>query len=101
MDERHPSAWGIPAGYTPALSIEIVPGEYRCGVRVATAMTIPGGHITLRQVRDFKGQELIDGVLALVDHPLHVQSSRELLVRYRELDTLPSDPRAAAFTSSS
>jgi sulfatase maturation enzyme AslB (radical SAM superfamily) len=47
--------------------------------------------MTLRQVRDFKGQELIDGVLELVDRlrPLHLSIvGGEPLVRYRELDTL-------------
>jgi sulfatase maturation enzyme AslB (radical SAM superfamily) len=44
--------------------------------------------MTLREVRDFKGQELIDGVMALVDRhrPLHVSIvGGEPLVRYREL----------------
>jgi sulfatase maturation enzyme AslB (radical SAM superfamily) len=47
--------------------------------------------MTLRQVRDFKGQELVDGVLALIDRqrPLHVSIvGGEPLVRYRELTTL-------------
>src|SRR5262249_54764150 len=50
-----------------------------------------GGDVTLRSLRDFKGQELIDGVLALVDHhrPLHVSIvGGEPLVRHRELNTL-------------
>lgn len=50
-----------------------------------------GGTVTLRQVRDFKGYELIDGVLTLVDKhkPLHLSIvGGEPLVRYRELDTL-------------
>jgi sulfatase maturation enzyme AslB (radical SAM superfamily) len=45
----------------------------------------------LREVRDFKGQELIDGVLALADRhrPLHISIvGGEPLVRYRELNTL-------------
>jgi sulfatase maturation enzyme AslB (radical SAM superfamily) len=47
--------------------------------------------VTLREVRDFKGQELVDGVLALIDRerPLHVSIvGGEPLVRYRELTTL-------------
>jgi sulfatase maturation enzyme AslB (radical SAM superfamily) len=47
--------------------------------------------MTLRQVRDFKGQELVDNVLALVDRhqPLHVSIvGGEPLVRYRELNTI-------------
>jgi len=50
-----------------------------------------GGELTLRQVRDFKGQELIDGVLDIVDRqrPLHLSIvGGEPLVRYRELETL-------------
>jgi MoaA/NifB/PqqE/SkfB family radical SAM enzyme len=87
------SAWGrILAGYTPAMSIEITrecplhcPGCYAYGDNHL------GGELTLRQVRDFKGQELIDGVLSLVDRhrPLHLSIvGGEPLVRFRELDTL-------------
>jgi organic radical activating enzyme len=50
-----------------------------------------GSEQTLREVRDFKGQELIDGVLRLVDRdrPLHLSIvGGEPLVRYRELNTL-------------
>jgi MoaA/NifB/PqqE/SkfB family radical SAM enzyme len=86
-------AWGrILTGYTPALSIEITrecplhcPGCYAYGDDHL------GGELTLREVRDFKGRELIDGVLGLVDRhrPLHVSIvGGEPLVRYRELDTL-------------
>jgi MoaA/NifB/PqqE/SkfB family radical SAM enzyme len=87
------SAWGrILMGYTPALSIEITrecplqcPGCYAYGDDHL------GGDRTLRDVRDFKGQELIDGVLELVGkhRPLHVSIvGGEPLVRYRELNTL-------------
>ena len=47
-----------------------------------------GGEVTLRQVSDFKGQELIDRFFALIDahRPLHVSIvGGEPLVRYREL----------------
>lgn len=50
-----------------------------------------GGEQTLRDVRDFKGQELIDAVLRLVDEhrPLHLSIvGGEPLVRYKELNTL-------------
>ncbi len=50
-----------------------------------------GGDLTLREVRDFKGQDLIDGVLRLVDEhrPLHLSIvGGEPLVRYKELNTL-------------
>jgi MoaA/NifB/PqqE/SkfB family radical SAM enzyme len=87
------SAWGrILSGYAPALSIEITrecplhcPGCYAYGDDHL------GGDLTLREVRDFKGQELIDGVMALVDshRPLHVSIvGGEPLVRYRELTTI-------------
>ncbi|HEY7291485.1 MAG TPA: radical SAM protein [Vicinamibacterales bacterium] len=50
-----------------------------------------GGDLTLRTVRDFKGQELIDNFMAVVDkhRPLHVSIvGGEPLVRYRELNTI-------------
>src|SRR5216110_1870259 len=86
-------AWGkILAGYQPNLSVEITrecpltcPGCYAYGDDHL------GGDVTLRQVRDYKGQELIDGVLALVDRhrPLHLSIvGGEPLVRYKELDVL-------------
>ena len=87
------NAWGrILAGYTPALSIEITrecplhcPGCYAYGDDHL------GGEVTLREVRDFKGQELVDNVLALVERrrPLHVSIvGGEPLVRYRELEQI-------------
>jgi MoaA/NifB/PqqE/SkfB family radical SAM enzyme len=87
------SAWGrILAGYTPALSIEITREcPLRCPGCYAYGDDHLGGDVTLRQVRDFKGQELIDGVMALVDRhrPLHLSVvGGEPLVRYRELNTL-------------
>jgi sulfatase maturation enzyme AslB (radical SAM superfamily) len=86
-------AWGrILAGYIPALSIEITrecplhcPGCYAYGDDHL------GGEKTLREVRDFKGQELVDGVMALIDRhkPLHVSIvGGEPLVRYRELEQI-------------
>jgi MoaA/NifB/PqqE/SkfB family radical SAM enzyme len=86
-------AWGrILTGYKPAVSIEITrecplhcPGCYAYGDDHL------GGSLKLREVRDFKGQELVDGVLRLVDRlrPLHVSIvGGEPLVRYRELNTL-------------
>lgn len=87
------SAWGrILAGYTPALSIEITREcPLRCPGCYAYGDDHLGGDVTLREVRDFKGQELIDGVLGLVDRhrPLHVSIvGGEPLVRYRELNTI-------------
>jgi MoaA/NifB/PqqE/SkfB family radical SAM enzyme len=87
------AAWGrILSGYAPALSIEITREcPLRCPGCYAYGDDHLGGGITLREVRDFKGQELVDGVIALVDRlrPLHVSIvGGEPLVRYRELDTL-------------
>jgi MoaA/NifB/PqqE/SkfB family radical SAM enzyme len=86
-------AWGrILAGYSPALAIEITREcPLRCPGCYAYNDEHLGGDVTLRDVRDFKGQELVDGVLALVDRhkPLHVSIvGGEPLVRYRELEQI-------------
>ncbi len=86
-------AWGrILAGYTPALSIELTREcPLRCPGCYAYGDDHLGGEVTLRDVRDYKGQELIDGVLVLIDRhrPLHVSIvGGEPLVRYRELNKL-------------
>src|SRR3954465_9814865 len=87
------SAWGrILTGYVPALSIEITREcPLRCPGCYAYGDDHLGGDRTLRQVRDFKGQELIDGVLALVVRhpplPLWIVGG-EPLVRYRELTAI-------------
>jgi len=50
-----------------------------------------GGGVTLRQLNDLKGQELIDGVLEILDRekPLHLSFvGGDPLVRYRELETM-------------
>jgi MoaA/NifB/PqqE/SkfB family radical SAM enzyme len=87
------SAWGrILAGHTPALSIEITREcPLRCPGCYAYGDEHLGGDMTLREVRDFKGQELVDGVLELADRhrPLHISIvGGEPLVRYQELNTL-------------
>jgi MoaA/NifB/PqqE/SkfB family radical SAM enzyme len=87
------AAWGrILTGYVPALSIEITKEcPLRCPGCYAYGDDHLGGELTLREVRDYKGQELIDGVLGLVDRlrPLHVSIvGGEPLVRYKELNTL-------------
>ena len=87
------SAWGrILSGYTPALSIEIT---RECPLRCPGCYAYNDGHlggdVTLREVRDFKGQELIDKFMEVVDRhkPLHVSIvGGEPLVRYRELDVI-------------
>src|SRR6478672_2806376 len=87
------AAWGrILAGYTPALSIEITREcPLRCPGCYAYGDEHLGGQVTLRELADFKGQQLIDGVLQVVEkhRPLHVSIvGGEPLVRYRELNTI-------------
>jgi MoaA/NifB/PqqE/SkfB family radical SAM enzyme len=86
-------AWGrILRGYRPSLSIEITREcPLRCPGCYAYGDEHLGGEVTLRQVTDYKGQELIERVLALVDahKPLHVSIvGGEPLVRYRELQQI-------------
>src|SRR5260221_3306586 len=87
------AAWGrILTGYTPALSIEIT-GEcpLRCPGCYAYGDEHLGGGITLRELRDFKGQELVDRFMDVVARrrPPHVPTvGGEPLVRYRELGVL-------------
>src|SRR6185503_6570751 len=84
----------ILSGHTPFLSIEITkecplscPGCYAYGDEHI------GGGLLLNQVSDFKGRELVDRFMELVDRhrPLHVSIvGGEPLVRFRELnDILP------------
>jgi MoaA/NifB/PqqE/SkfB family radical SAM enzyme len=86
-------AWGrILAGYQPNLSIEITrecpltcPGCYAYGTDHL------GGAITLRQLQDYKGQQLVDAMFTLLDKhkPLHVSIvGGEPLVRFRELNEI-------------
>lgn len=87
------TAWGkILRGYRPSLSIEITREcPLRCPGCYAYGDDHLGGEVTLRQVHDFKGQELIDRVLGIVDNenPIHVSIvGGEPLVRFRELDTI-------------
>jgi len=87
-------AWGrILKGERPSLSIEIT---RECPLRCPGCYAYEDGHlggggVTLRGLRDRKGQELIDGVLEVVDRlrPLHLSIvGGDPLVRYRELETL-------------
>jgi MoaA/NifB/PqqE/SkfB family radical SAM enzyme len=87
------NAWGrILRGYRPALSVEITREcPLRCPGCYAYGDEHLGGGVTLRQVSDFKGQELIDRFMALVDahRPLHVSIvGGEPLVRFRELNQI-------------
>ena len=87
------SAWRkILNGERPSLSIEITrecplscPGCYAYGDSHL------GPNAVLRSLNDYKGQELIDGVLGVVDRlkPLHLSLvGGDPLVRYRELERL-------------
>lgn len=86
-------AWGsIVSGRTPFLSIEITREcPLRCPGCYAYGEDHLGGSLLLRQVRDHRGQDLVDGILRLVDEhkPLHVSLvGGEPLVRFRELSVL-------------
>ncbi len=86
-------AWGrILRGYRPLLSIEITK---ECPLRCPGCYAYEDQHLnngtTLRQLSDYRGDALVEGVLALVRRyrPLHVSLvGGEPLVRYRELDAL-------------
>jgi len=86
-------AWkNILSGHAPMLSIEVTrecplscPGCYAYGDSHL------GGEQTLRELADFRGDELVRGVLALVEkhQPLHVSLvGGEPLVRHRELSRI-------------
>jgi sulfatase maturation enzyme AslB (radical SAM superfamily) len=87
------SAWRkILRGEWPSLSLEITREcPLQCPGCYAYDDAHLGGGATLRSLADRKGQELIDGVLALVDRirPLHLSIvGGDPLVRYRELETM-------------
>ena len=87
------SAWGrILTGYRPNLSIEITREcPLRCPGCYAYGDDHLGGGVVLRQLADFKGQQLIDGVLDIVrrERPIHLSIvGGEPLVRFRELESL-------------
>lgn len=86
-------AWaGILAGRTPSISIEITKEcPLRCPGCYAFDAAHLGGSTQLRELSDFKGDELVTRVLALVDElkPLHVSLvGGDPMVRYRELELL-------------
>ena len=86
-------AWGrILSGDYPALSIEIT---RECPLRCPGCYAYEPEHLgelgPLRVLSDFKGQQLIDGVLELArrHRPLHISLvGGEPLVRFRELDVI-------------
>ena len=86
-------AWSsILAGRAPSLSIEITKEcPLRCPGCYAFDAAHLGSDVQLRQLSDFKGDELVARVLAVIDErrPLHVSLvGGDPLVRYRELDRL-------------
>jgi len=86
-------AWGlILGGYHPNLSIEITREcPLRCPGCYAYGDDHLGGGVVLRDLADYKGQALVDGVLDVVRkrRPLHLSIvGGEPLVRFRELDVL-------------
>jgi MoaA/NifB/PqqE/SkfB family radical SAM enzyme len=85
-------AWGrILAGGFPTLSIEIT---RECPLRCPGCYAYEPEHLTgstLRELQDFKGDNLVGNVLALVDKhkPVHLSIvGGEPLVRFRELNNL-------------
>ena len=86
-------AWtSILAGRAPSLSIEITKEcPLRCPGCYAFDAAHLGNDVQLRQLSDFKGDELVTRILAIIDEkkPLHVSLvGGDPLVRYRELDIL-------------
>jgi MoaA/NifB/PqqE/SkfB family radical SAM enzyme len=86
-------AWGkILKGEAPTLSIEIT---RECPLRCPGCYAYEDGHLgggqTLRELNDYRGQALVDGVLEIVDRlkPLHLSIvGGDPLVRFRELEIL-------------
>lgn len=97
-------AWGrILSGRRPALSIEVTrecplscPGCYAYGQQHL------GDRVTLRDLSDYKQDELVERILALVraERPLHVSLvGGEPLVRYREMSrVLPELAKMGIYT---
>jgi MoaA/NifB/PqqE/SkfB family radical SAM enzyme len=87
------SAWGrLLNGYSPLLSIEITREcPLHCPGCYAYDDNHLGGGVTLRQLRDRKGDDLVHGVLDLVRRHKPVQVSfvgGEPLLRHRELSRI-------------
>ncbi len=86
-------AWGkILKGQRPSLSIEITREcPLQCPGCYAYEDAHLGGGVTLRELNDRRGQELVDGVMEVVErfHPLHLSIvGGDPLVRYRELEIM-------------
>jgi MoaA/NifB/PqqE/SkfB family radical SAM enzyme len=86
-------AWGrILAGRWPSLSIEITKEcPLRCPGCYAYDAAHLGGSTQLRELSDYRGDDLVARVLALIDEykPVHVSLvGGDPLVRYREINAL-------------
>jgi len=86
-------AWSrILTGHAPNLSIEITKEcPLRCPGCYAFDAAHLGGESQLRELSDFKGEELVSKTLALIDQlkPIHVSIvGGDPLVRHREVDLL-------------
>ncbi len=79
-------------GYRPLLSIEITKEcPLRCPGCYAYGNEHLGELVTLRQLSDYRGEDLVNGILGLVRRyrPIHISIvGGEPLVRWRELDSL-------------
>jgi MoaA/NifB/PqqE/SkfB family radical SAM enzyme len=97
-------AWSsILAGRAPSLSIEITKEcPLRCPGCYAFDAAHLGSSVQLRQLSDFRGDELVTRLLALIDEhkPLHISLvGGDPLVRYRELELLlPEIERRGVYT---
>lgn len=86
-------AWGrILSGYRPFLSIEVT---RECPLRCPGCYAYEPGHLggagMLRELSDYKGDELVRRVMALIERerPMHVSLvGGDPLVRFREMDEL-------------
>src|ERR1700761_6379720 len=86
-------AWtNILTGRKPSLSIEITKEcPLRCPGCYAFDDAHLGGETQLRQLSDFKGDDLVGRVMAVVDRekPIHLSIvGGDPLVRYRELEQI-------------
>ena len=94
MRTRHvQETWGkVLLGQTPILSIEITREcPLRCPGCYAYGSNHLGGDVTLRELSDKRGDDLVSGVFDLVDRhkPLHVTLvGGEPMVRHRELSRI-------------
>lgn len=85
--------WGrVLRGSTPFLSLEITK---ECPLRCPGCYAYTAGHlgplVTLRQLSDYRGDDLVNATMAVVRRlrPIHISIvGGEPLVRYRELDQL-------------